>query len=209
MKRLRFFIAALLCVVITSCTSDADLKKYGDDAWMMKTIRKHFAKKSEITDCVFLTSPMPLELVCSGPFKSYRDAVYKAALDYRACKTRGLGQAMEKSLLKIGEYQNLAASRLPAIIEENDRTEFRIALITADNGHNPPKSIIAVFDPATKQMVGWETVTVPIQNTAAFIVNVERGSLVQYSLNGSQNLDSLAAVVDNPVTKFILTSHAK
>lgn len=198
----------LICLIVAACSPNANSNDYGENAWMMTQLTKSLNRKAKIKECKVLTAPLPIAVLNPDAFKSHRDAVYKASLDYNSCKVRGIQMGMDKALATIAECQTQIEKRASELQAAAALKDYIIALATVEE-NNSLSAIIAAFDPETKEMVEWEILTTPIQNTAALIINAAHGSLEQYGLEREHDLDSLANTVSDSIVKFILTSHAK
>lgn len=188
MKKL-FFGLMVLTAVLSSCSSGS-------------------SSSGNTPEEQVVNGELPVALM-ADEFKAYRDAVFKAQLDYRTCQVRGLKAGMEKAVATIAECQEGVKSRVEELSKGLTGSEHLFVLGTVERkGSHSQVGIVVVFNPETMEMEKWETVTTPIQNNAVLLTNALSESLLDYSMSQNQNLDSLANAVNDPVAKFILKSKA-
>lgn len=212
MKNLFLIIISLCCLIISSCSSNPGIpiNENTAEGKALKTVKKQLKRHGVLVSYEIINGQLPIELN-SDNFKKYRDAVYKASLDYRSCKVRNLKAGMEKAINTIETCQVEVKDKVEAMVQTNDKTDYLIVLATAKEKGNlhGNSSYIAVFNPETMNMEKWITITTPIQNNAILISNAMSDHLMQYGMEMNQNLDSLANTVNNPIVKFILKSNPK
>lgn len=161
-----------------------------------------------MVDHQVVSGQFPAEMMADA-FKAYRDAVFKAQLDYRACQTRGLKAGMEKAVATIAECQAGIKSKVEELEKVQANAEHLFVLATIEEKGRTGKihsGLIVVFNPETLDMEQWVPITTPVQNNAVLITNAVNGSLID---NGMEANQDLASVATNPIVKFILQSSAK
>lgn len=209
MKYLFLYLLVLTGLILTSCSSKSGKFSNIKEEKAVDYVRKNLKKQGRLIDYQIVNGPMPIELM-PDEFKSYRDAVYKAQLDYRACKVRGLNAGMEKAVNTIAECQEEIKSKIEDMPRDTNSYIMVLATVQENSAARGRKSnVIAVFNAETLNMEKWATVTTPIQNNAILIANALGGTLLSYGMDMNHNLDSLASAVTSPVVQFILRSTPK
>lgn len=207
MKKL-FFGLMVLTAVLSSCSGGSSSGGDTPEERAVNYVKKQVKKEGKLVDYEVVNGELPVALM-ADEFKAYRNAVFKAQLDYRACQVRGLKAGMEKAVVTIAECQEGVKSRVEELSKAQTGGEHLFVLGTVERkGSHSQVGIVVVFNPETMEMEKWETVTTPIQNNAVFLTNALSESLLDYSMSQNQNLDSLANAVNDPVVKFILKSKA-
>ena len=207
MKKL-FLGLMVLTAVLSSCSGGSSSGGNTPEERAVNYVKKQVKKEGKLVDYEVVNGELPVALM-ADEFKAYRDAVFKAQLDYRACQVRGLKAGMEKAVATIAECQEGVKSRVEELSKAQTGGEHLFVLGTVERkGSHSQVGIVVVFNPETMEMEKWETVTTPIQNNAVLLTNALSESLLDYSMSQNQNLDSLANAVNDPVVKFILKSKA-
>ena len=207
MKKL-FFGLMVLTAVLSSCSGGSSSGGDTPEERAVNYVKKQVKKEGKLVDYEVVNGELPVALM-ADEFKAYRDAVFKAQLDYRTCQVRGLKAGMEKAVATIAECQEGVKSRVEELSKAQTGGEHLFVLGTVERkGSHSQVGIVVVFNPETMEMEKWETVTTPIQNNAVLLTNALSESLLDYSMSQNQNLDSLANAVNDPVVKFILKSKA-
>lgn len=197
-------------VLMSSCSFDSstNISGLGDkETKAVKYVKTHL-DGARLVKYEIVEEQLPLS-VYSDYFKKYRDEVYKAQLDYKSCQTRGIQQGMEKALNTILNCQTEIVDRIHKMSESADTCKYLIVLADVKERSGNPGNLIVAFNPQTLKMEKWISITTPIQNNAALIINSKSQTLLPYSLTMKQNFDSLANTVTNPVDRFILLSSPK
>lgn len=209
MKKIVFLCLTILGLLAVSCSgTNADgANENTSEGKIVKYVKKGLNRGVKLKEYTIVNSYYPIEL-SSDDFKKYRDAVFKAGLDYNACKVRGLQAGMESALSTINRVQESIKEIVDEYDSRNDKKEYTFLLGTIVE-RNVESYLIVAFDLENNEMIGWHEVTTPIQNNACMIVNALQGKLLDYALNTSSEPQSLADSVENPVVKFILTSRPK
>ncbi|MCH5175867.1 MAG: hypothetical protein J1F40_08265 [Prevotellaceae bacterium] len=200
-------ILALAALTLASCTGGAPTEG-GAEALALYHVKSSLGRTAEVIDHQTLTAHLP-PAVKADAFKGYRDAVNKARLDYSTSQVRGIQMGMDKALATIETCQTDIAA-ITRTMAQNDTTTHLIILATLKEKSGATSHLIAAFSPSTLEPELWLPVTTPVQNNAALIANAQHGTLLTpAAMTASQNLDSLATTVDDPVVQFILRSNPK
>ena len=195
-------------MLLSSCSGSSASGGNTPEEKAVNYVKKQTKKQGKLVDYQIVNGQWPMEMM-ADEFKAYRDAVFKAQLDYRACQVRGLKAGMEKAVATIAECQEGVKGKVEELSKTQAGGEHLFVLGTVERkGSHSQVGIVVMFNPETMEMEKWETVTTPIQNNAVLLTNALSGSLLDYSMSQSPNLDSLANAVTDPVVKFILKSKA-
>ena len=208
MKNLFLCLMVLAAGVLSSCSGGSASGGNTPEEKAVNYVKKQVKKEGKLVDYQVVSGEWPIELMADA-FKAYRDTVFKAQLDYRACQVRGLKAGMEKAVATIAECQEGVKSKVEELEKAQTGGERLFVLGTVERkGSRSQSGIVVVFNPETMEMEQWATVTTPIQNNAVLLTNALSESLLNYGMRQDENLDSLANTVNDPVVKFILTSRA-
>ena len=207
MKNL-FLSLMVITAALSSCSGSSSSGGNTPEEKAVSYVKKQLKRQGKLVDYQIVNGQLPIEMMADD-FKAYRDAVFKARLDYRACQVRGLKAGMEKAVATITECQEGIKSKVDELSQAQTGDEHIFVLGTVEKKGNGNKfNIVVAFNPETMEMEKWETVTTPIQNNAILLTNALSESLLNYGMRQDENLDSLANTVNDPVVKFILTSRA-
>ena len=209
MKKLLFCLVVLLAASMTSCSSNSAPNDNTAEGKAVKFVKKQLKKNGKLLDYQIVNGQLPVEIM-ADEFKAYRDAVFKARLDYRACQVRGLKAAMEQNIAKIQSCQELVKDKVAVLSKAQADSEYVIMLATVEEKGRAGKfqcHLIAAFNPETLELEKWLPITTPVKNNAIMIVNALNNSLLEADDN--QDMDSLAAKTTDPVVQFILKSTPK
>lgn len=211
MKGLFVRLLLPMMTILSACSSKSHPSALSGNSQEEKAVhyvRLHLEKKTELQSYKVVNGDFPIVLM-SDEFKPYRDAVYKAQLDYRTNHVRGLQVGMDKAVATLLQCQNEIKNQVENFRQSHADGDYITVLATLrDNNmsHQTEYNLIVVFDSQTLNMEKWETITTPIQNNAILMTGALNGTLLTEGIGMNQNLDSLAATVTDPVIKFILQS---
>ena len=211
MKQFFLCLIAMAAMLLTSCSSNPASSADTPEEKAVSYVKKQLKRNGKLIDYQVVREQLPAEMMADA-FKAYRDAVFKAQLDYRACQTRGLKAGMEKAVATIAECQAGIKSKVEQLEKAQADDEHIFVLATIEEKGRTGKihsGLIVVFNPETLDMEQWVPITTPVQNNAILLTSVANGAIPDNGMNANQNLDSLASVATNPVVKFILQSSAK
>ena len=204
---LRTGYVTIMTLLLASCVKssvqlDPDLTENEKKAVL--ATEKSVSHLGSITEYEVFTAKVPAAMF-DDKFKPYRDAVYKAALDYRACMTRGLDMAAQQQVERLETYQ----SDVVALAEEIEGASPEYLIVLAEvkekrRNEGKVTGVVAVFDPSIMQMVEWREVTTPLVNNALMIAEAEDGMLVECSINTPVDNSAIISKIANPVVRFIL-----
>lgn len=212
MKKFVFVLAFISSIFLAACsngTSSDNSSDGSDSDKAVNYVKKHLERGEKLVGYEIVTGTLPVA-VEPDAFKSIRDAVNKANLDYQTCKVRGLETGMQKALQTLETCQEEIKSKLKNM--DKDESQYEIVLATIHKNGMPEDhntGLIVAFNPETQKMEKWIIVTTPIQNTAVLLAYAENGDLSQFGITGSPDTNGLANKVSDPVMKFILTTTAK
>lgn len=207
MKNLFLILSLLIAFGMASCSSNIAPNDNTQEGKAVKFVKKQLKKNGKLLDYQIVNGQLPAE-VMADEFKAYRDAVFKARLDYRACEVRGLKAAMEQNIAKIEKCQELVKEKAEELTKAQADSEHLIVLATVEEKGRAGKfqsHLIAVFHPETLELEKWLPITTPVKNNAIMIVNAQNGTL----LNADEDPESLTGKTEDPVVQFILRSNPK
>lgn len=177
----------------------------GDELKAVQITEKSLPRGAKIEDCKVVKAKLPLALL-DTEFKSVRDNVNKARLDYRACITRGLNEAAQKNVETLAEIQNLILEKSETL--ESASPEYLFVLVKVRERSATKEDVfgyIAVFDPKTMEKVDIIQVTTPVFNNAVMVTEALDGTLSDPASNG----DIATLKTDSPIVEFILSCTPK
>ena len=205
------FLLLIMTAVVSSCSSGSSPKGESQEGRAVSYVKKHLERNTKLVDYQVVKGQMPIEMM-ADELKNYRDIVFKARLDYGACKVRGLAAGMEQALAKIKQCQegiNGIADEL-AKTQANSEHIFVLATIEEKSALGKRQSnLIAVLNPETMEIEKWVPVTTPVKNNAIIVANAMNGSLLDDGMDSNENVGKLADATENPIVRFILKSTAK
>lgn len=209
MKNLIKNIGSIIFIVIfISCSNNSKFEGNfsGDELKAVKITEKSLPRGAKIEDIQVVKEKLPLALM-ETEYKSVRDRVYKARLDYRACMTRGLNAAAQKNAETLVEIQNIIREKAETLESASPQYLFVLAKTKERASNNEEKlfGYIAVFDSNTLEKVDFMPVTTPLYNNAVMIAEALNGTLSNPSSTG----DSESLKIENPVVQFIVNCTPK
>ena len=207
MKNLLLILGILIAIGMTSCSSNATPDDNTQEGKAVKLVKKQLKKNEKLIGYQVVNGQLPIE-VMADEFKAYRDAVYKARLDYRACEVRGLKAAMEQNVAKIEKCQELVKEKADELAKEQADDKHVIVLATVEEKGRAGKflsHLIVAFHPETLKQEMWLPITTPVKNNAIMIVNAQNGTL----LDADEDPENLISKTEDPVVRFILKSTPK
>lgn len=207
--RSKLILSVLVSVsLLFSCgsagSSDSNLSAEENEA--VAYVKKHLNKGEKLISYEIAKSEMPTALL-SEELKSYRDAAYKAALDYQSCKTRGIEQGMEKAKQSLISCQeDICNVNTQFTQSEAGKKEYLFVLGKVDNRNGSKSKIIAAFDTENKTNELWLPLTKPVYNNALMVSACLSGKLIEISLNPQDNPVGIIGKISNPIVNFIIDS---
>lgn len=177
----------------------------GNDLKAVKLTEKSLPGGAVMEDCRVVTEKLPLALL-DTEYKSVRDKVNKARIDYRTCMTRGLDAAALKNVETLVEIQNLIQDKSRSLKASSPEYLFVLAKARESSaGKEGIYGYIGVFDPHTLEQVDFIQVTTPLLNNAVMQTEALNGTLA----NPTANSDGSSLKSDNPIVEFILSCTPK
>lgn len=196
-----------LMMIFMGCGNGSKIEENfsGDDLKAVQITERSLPRGAKIEDCQVVKSKLPLALL-ETEYKSVRDKVNKARLDYRSCITRGLNEAANKNVETLVEIQNMILEKSKAL--ESASTEYLFVLAKVkerSTNINGLYGYIAIFDSKTLEKVDIMQVTTPLFNNAVMLTEALDGTLS----DPSAIYDSTSLNSNNPIVKFILGCNPK
>lgn len=208
----RFVVAgvvSLLLVMMSGCGGgsvkfDSGMSEQDREA-VLKT-KSSLSSGDKMESFSVVTSKLPLALL-EPEYKSVRDEVNKAKLDYINCLKRGLDGPAQQKLEILKQVQTTIQEKDSSINVGSGEYIFVLADVkerTRRDGNLT--GFIAVYDPETLEQVDFMQVTTPLYNNAVMMTEALEGRLAdpKYFTENPSELTS-----NNPVVSFILRSNPK
>ena len=207
MRKITLFIGGLIGFLLTSCGGGSVKIAEGlspEEAQAVIKTEKSLPAGAKIENYQVVTSTLPLAIM-ETEYKSYRDAAYKARLDYRTNMTRGLTQVAEKNLATLQEIQNDIISKDEALKSQSPEYIFVLANVKERSRNDGNLTgFISIFDPQNLEPVDLIQVTTPLYNNAVMVTEALEGTLANPQPTSPGNLKTT-----NPIVDFILKSSPK
>lgn len=197
----------ILMLISLSCnnTSKFEERFSGKELKAVLLTEKSLPHGAKIEDCKVIQGKLPLALL-QNEYKSVRDNVNKARLDYRTCLTRGLNTAAQKNVDMLNEIQMLIQEKSQSLEASSQEFIFVMATVKErSTNKNVLTGYIAVFDPETLEKVDFIQVNRPLYNNAVMVTEALNGTLSDPTAN--DETESLKS--DNPIVNFILGCEPK
>lgn len=207
-KTLNILVALSFLLIMGSCGGsvkiDPNLSK--EEVQAVEMTEKSLSRGDKIENYKVVKGKLPLALL-ETEYKSYRDQVYKAQIDYVNCVKRGLDDAAQKNLGTLEAIQQ-------SIVENSKNLEAQspeYIFVLADVKERSRKDgnltgFISVFDTSTLQQVDLIQVTTPLYKNAIMITQALEGTLANPAKADPSPTDLHP---ENQVVQFIFSSHPK
>lgn len=171
---------------------------------MVNIVSVQLPRGEKLEDFRIVECKIPIELYAKK-FKTERDSLLKAGLDFNSSKTRGLTEGEEKAKIIIDNIQKNIIERVKKYdAAASGECLFLLGTVSQMKSMGSRYLLIAGYNPNTMQRKFWEQVTLALQNNAQMIVNALEGNLFDYAIETIHEPEDLADDVSNPVVKFIL-----
>lgn len=204
-SKIKYFVIIILTGILIGCSNGSkfEVQFSGDELKAVQITEKSLPRGAKIEDCQVVKGKLPLALL-ETEYKSVRDKVNKARLDYRSCITRGLNAAAQKNVETLQEIQNMIRAKSEALESTSSDYIFVLAKVR-ERAANKDFGYITVFDSKTLEKVDLIQVTTPIFNNAVMATEALDGTLSDPSAN--TDISSLKS--KNPIVEFILGCNPK
>ena len=177
----------------------------GDTLKAVQITEKSLPRGTKIEDCKVVKGKLPLALM-ETEYKSVRDKVNKARLDYRSCVTRGLNAAAQKNVETLVEIQNLIRDKSEALESTSPEYLFVLAKVKERSAKKDGNyGYIAVFDSNTLEKVDLMQVTTPLFNNAVMVTEALDSTLS----DPTSNVAVTSLKSKNPIVEFIMSCNPK
>ena len=199
---IKYLASIILMVMFVGCGNGSKFEDNfsGDDLKAVKITEKSLPRGAKIEECQVVKGKFPLALM-DTEYKSVRDKVNKARLDYRSCVTRGLNEAAQKNAATLEEVQNLIREKSKTLEAASPEYLFVLAKVKERSANKDGLfGYIGVFDSKTMEKVDIIQVTTPVFNNAVMATEAVDGTLGDPASTG----DATSLKSDNPIVEFIL-----
>lgn len=209
MKKFCFLFAAIFALFMASCGGSSvkvDENLASDEAKAVATTEKSLPRGDKIESYEVVKEKLPLALL-EPEYKTLRDKVNKAQIDYRTNMTRGLQQVAQKNLETLQNIQSEIMEKASNL--ESSSPEYIFVLANVKEKIRKDGNLtgfISIFDSQTLEQVDLVQVTTPLFNNAVMVSKALDGSLANPE-NNFQAGEKISS--SNPVVNFILKSNPK
>lgn len=196
-----FVTITIALLSITACKPARDNRGLSENRiTALDLVESSLDSGDELVSWNFFEQPLPL-WIDTDKYKSVRDAVNKAQLDYRNCEKRGIAAGQRQAMAKLEACQEIINEATQANAEKTSSSLIVIAKIKRRNSLE--YNLIVAFNPETMKPEQWLPVTTPVRNNAIMFMNAVNGDLPAYGLSYPDNYstDELSSLVieSNPL----------
>ncbi|MCH5224689.1 MAG: hypothetical protein J1D77_01775 [Muribaculaceae bacterium] len=207
-SKILFFFA--IAIGITSCgggsSASSDPNLNAQEREVVVKTEKSLPKGDKLENYKIVTSSLPLALL-DDEYKSTRDQVFKARLDYINCIKRGLDSHAQKNLETLQEIQKQIGEKEENLKSTSPNYIFVLAEVKERTRRDGKLSgFIAIYDPENLEQVDLVQVTTPLYKNAEMMTEALDGTLADPA---TFSKDPSELTSSNPVVEFILRSNPK
>lgn len=206
MKNLSLIFASIFFMMAVSCSINSvkiDQTLSKEEAQAVVNTEKSLPRSAKIESYEVVKLKLPLSLL-ESEYKSYRDQVNKARIDYRTNMTRGLKQVAEKNIETLINIQNAIVEKSGSIESSSPEYIFVLANVKERERKDGKLSgYIAVYDQTNLEQVDLIQITTPLYNNAVMVTEALDGTLA----DPNQDIQNIKS--SNPIVNFILKSNPK